>query len=209
VLTRHHAAIVKPDEAATLLKAMFEYHGQGTTRIALILSALLVLRPGELRQLEWAWVDFDQAIIDVPGKIMKRRKGDKDGPSHLVPLAPQALQWLQDLRALTGKGRYCFPALHTGSRPMSENTVNMALRRLGFDRDTMTAHGFRAMARTMAAERLGIAPEVIEAQLAHTVGGSLGRAYNRTQYLEQRRDFMARWADYLDQLRGDRRLAEN
>lgn len=120
-----------------------------------------------------------------------------------MPLAPQALAVLRDLQKLTGgEGRrYVFPSLLTGERPMSENTVNVALRRLGFDRETATAHGFRAMARTMAAERLGVAPEVIEAQLAHAVGDALGRAYNRTTFAEQRRELMVKWADYLDRLR--------
>jgi integrase len=108
---------------------------------------------------------------------------------------------LCELHALTGHGRYVFPSLLTGERCMSENTVRGALRRMGFGNDDMTAHGFRAMARTMITERLGIAPEVIEAQLAHAVADALGRAYNRTQYLDQRRDMLAKWADYLDRLR--------
>ena len=123
--------------------------------------------------------------------------------AHLVPLAPQALALLAELRPLTGgEGRrYVFPSLLTGERCMSENTVRGALRRMGYGNDDMTAHGFRAMARTMIHERLGIAPEVIEAQLAHAVGDALGRAYNRTQFAEQRRDMMVKWADYCDQLR--------
>jgi len=204
VPTRHHAAIVDPKKAGELLRAMGDYAGHPVTRAALALSALLFLRPGELRQLEWSWVDLDAATVTLPPALMKRKKEDKvNGQPHVVPLAPQAVAILRDLHALTGgEGRrYCFPSLHTGERPMSENTVNVALRRMGFDRETATAHGFRAMARTMAAERLGIAPEVIEAQLAHAVGDSLGRAYNRTQFLEQRRDLMTKWADYLDRLR--------
>lgn len=202
VVARHHAAIVEPARASELLRAMGDYAGHPVTRAALALSALLFLRPGELRQLEWAWVDFEGATITIPGALMKRRKADKmDGPPHLVPLAPQAVAILRDLQPLTGAGRYVFPSLQTKDRPMSENTVNVALRRMGFDRETATAHGFRAMARTMAHERLGIEPEVIEAQLAHTVGDSLGRAYNRTTFAEQRRELMTKWADYLDRLR--------
>lgn len=202
VPTRHHAAVTDPKQAGELLRAMGDYAGQPVTRAALALSALLFLRPGELRQLEWAWVDLDGALVTVPGNLMKRSKAGKaDGPPHLVPLAPQAVAILAELQALTGTKRYVFPALQTGDRPMSENTVNVALRRMGFDRETATAHGFRAMARTLAAERLGIAPEVIEAQLAHAVGDALGRAYNRAQYLAQRRDLMVKWADYLDRLR--------
>lgn len=204
VPTRHHAAIVDPKRAGELLRAMGDYAGHPVTRAALALSALLFLRPGELRQLEWAWVDLDTATVTIPASLMKRKKADKaNGTPHLVPLAPQAVAIFRDLAALTGGvgRRYCFPSLLTGERPMSENTVNVALRRMGFDRETATAHGFRAMARTMAAERLGIAPDVIEAQLAHAVGDSLGRAYNRTQFLDQRRELMVKWADYLDRLR--------
>jgi integrase len=202
VPTRHHAAVTEPKRAAELLRAMADYAGHPVTRAALALSALLFLRPGELRQMEWAWIDIDAAMVTLPAALMKRKKADKvNGAPHLVPLAPQALAILRELQPLTGGGRYVFPALHTAQRPMSENTVNMALRRLGFDRDTATAHGFRAMARTMAAERLGVQPEVIEAQLAHAVGDALGRAYNRTTFAEQRRELMTKWADYLDRLR--------
>lgn len=201
VQTRHLAAIVEPKEAGKLLRDIAAYQGGLITRIALNLSALLLLRPGELRHMEWSWVDFDAAQLTVPGEIMKRKKADKSGPPHIVPLAPQATQLLRELQPLTGAGLYVFPALTSCKRCMSENTVRGALRRMGYGNDDMTAHGFRAMARTMAAERLGIAPEVIEAQLAHVVPDALGRAYNRTQYLEQRSELMTKWADYLDQLR--------
>jgi len=133
---------------------------------------------------------------------MKRRKDDKaNGDPHVVPLASQAIAILKELQPITGHGRYVFRSLLTGERPMRENTVRNALRRMGYGNDDMTAHGFRAMARTMAAERLGIAPEVIEAQLAHEVPDTLGRAYNRTKFLDQRRELMSKWADYLDRLR--------
>ena len=175
VPTRHHAAIVDPKQAGELLRAIRDYAGHPVTRAALQLSALLFLRPGELRQMEWAWVDLDGAMLTIPAELMKRKKADKaNGAPHLVPLAPQAVAILRELQPLTGHGRYVFPSLLTGERPMSENTVNVALRRMGFDRETATAHGFRAMARTMVAERLGIAPEVIEAQLAHAVGDCAG-----------------------------------
>lgn len=202
VPARHLAAITDPKHAADLLRTMGNYAGHPVTRAALALSALLFLRPGELRQMEWAWIDFDAATLMVPGETMKRTKdGKATGPAHLVPLAPQAVAILRDLHPLTGHGRYVFPSLLTGERCMSENTVRGALRRMGYSNDDMTAHGFRAMARTMAAERLGIAPEVIEAQLAHAVGDALGRAYNRTTFAEQRRELMVKWADYLDRLR--------
>lgn len=202
VPTRHLAAIVEPKQAGVLLRDIAEYQGHPVTRVALALSALLLLRPGELRHMEWAWVDLDGAMVTVPAQVMKRTKAEKaDGPPHLVPLAPPAIALLRELQPLTGHGRYVFPALTTGERCMSENTVRSALRRLGYGNDDMTAHGFRAMARTMAAERLSIASEVIEAQLAHAVPDALGRAYNRTQYIEQRRDLMSQWADYCDRLR--------
>lgn len=203
VPTRHHAAIVEPKRAGGLLRDMLEYQGHPVTRAALALSAMLMLRPGELRQLEWAWIDFDSATLTIPADMMKRTRAEKsNGVPHVVPLAPQAIAILRDdLQPLTGAVRYVFPGLHSTGRPMSENTVRSALRRLGYGNEDMTAHGFRAMARTMAAERLGIVPEVIEAQLAHTVPDALGRAYNRTQYLDQRRELMVKWADYLDRLR--------
>lgn len=202
VPSRHHAAITDPKQAGELLRNLAEYHGHPVTRIALHLSALLFLRPGELRQAEWSWVDLDSGTMTVPAALMKRKKADKvNGTPHVVPLAPQAVALFRELQALTGQGRFCFPSLQTKDRPMSENTVNVALRRMGYDRETMTAHGFRAMARTLAAERLGVAPEVIEAQLAHAVGDALGRAYNRTTFLDQRRELMTKWADYLDRLR--------
>lgn len=202
VATRHLAAITDPTKVGTLLRDMVAYEGHPVTRAALALSALLLLRPGELRHMEWAWIDVDSAVLTVPGEVMKRTKTDKaNGPPHVVPLASKALAILADLRPLTGHGRFVFPSLLTGERCMSENTVRGALRRMGYGNDDMTAHGFRATARTMIAERLGIAPEVIEAQLAHTVADALGRAYNRTQYLDQRRDMMTKWADYLERLR--------
>ena len=202
VKTRHHAAIVDPIGVGTLLRDIAAYEGHPVTRAALSLSALLLLRPGELRQCEWAWVDLDEAMITLPSELMKRSQDEKaGGPPHLVPLAPQAVAILRELHPLTGGGRYVFPSLLTVERCMSENTVRAALRRLGYGNDDMTAHGFRATARTMIDERLGIDPNVIEAQLAHSVPGKLGRAYNRTQHLDQRRDMMKKWADYVDQLR--------
>lgn len=202
VETRHHAALTDPDDVAKLLRAAYDYNGQPVTRTALLLSSLLLLRPGELRQMEWGWVDLGEGMLTVPGSVMKRTKADKaDGPPHLVPLARQAVALLTDLQPLTGEGTYVFPALTTKQRCMSENTVRSALRRLGYANDEMTAHGFRATARTMLAERLNVATEVIEAQLAHAPTDTLGRAYNRTQYLEQRRTMMQTWADYLDRLR--------
>jgi len=202
VQARHHAALTTPDDVARLLRASVDYNGQPVTRTALLLSFLLLLRPGELRHMEWAWIDLDVGLMTVPSAVMKRTKADKaDGPPHLVPLAAQAIALLKELQPQTGGDRYVFPSLTSRQRCMSENTVRSALRRLGYSNDEMTAHGFRAMARTMMAERLDIAAEVVEAQLAHAPSDALGRAYNRTQYLDQRRVAMQEWADYLDCLR--------
>lgn len=202
VPTKHLAAVTDPVEVAHLLRAMDGYHGHPVTRAGLLLSALVFLRPGELRHLEWAWIDWEAASLSVPAALMKRTKdGKANGVPHLVPLATQAVKLLQELQPLTGHGQYLFPSLNTTKRPMSENTVRSALRRMGYGNDDMTAHGFRAMVRTMAAEQLGIQAEVVEAQLAHAVSDSLGRAYNRTQFVAQRRELMQKWADYLDALK--------
>lgn len=202
VPARHLASITDPVEVAKLLRAMDGYHGHPVTRFGLLLSPLVFLRPGELRHLEWSWIDWDAAMLTVPAELMKRTKdGKANGAPHLVPLATQALKLLRELQPLTGQGRYLFPSLTSAQRAMSENTVRSALRRMGYGNDDMTAHGFRAMARTMAVEQLGIAAEVVEAQLAHAVSDALGRAYNRTQFVAQRRELMQRWADYLDALK--------
>lgn len=209
VPARHLAALTDPGDVAKLLRAMAGYHGHPVTRFALLLSPLLFLRPGELRHLEWGWIDWEGATLTVPSELMKRKKADKaTGQPHIVPLAAQAVALLRELKPLTAHGRYLFPALTTGQRAMSENTVRSALRRLGYGNDEMTAHGFRAMARTMLAERLDMAPEVVEAQLAHAVPDALGRAYNRTQFVDQRRTMMQAWADYLDRLKAGASVVE-
>lgn len=202
VQVSHHAAITEPKLVGKLMRDIDAYAGQPVTRAALLLSPLLLLRPGELRHIEWAWVDFDSATLIVPAETMKRSKADKAaGPPHFVPLASQALRILRELHQITGTGRFAFPALTTRQRCMSDNTVRSALRRLGYSNDEMTAHGFRATARTMIAERLNVSPEIIEAQLAHAVADPLGRAYNRTQFVDQRRKMMQSWANYLDEIR--------
>jgi len=203
VQTKHLAAIVEPDEVGKLLRDIEGYDGSPVTRAALELSALLLLRFGELRQMEWPWLDLDGATLSIPAETMKRTKdGKENGPPHIVPLAPQAIAILRELQPMVADSRFVFPSTTSPkTRCMSENTVRSALRRMGYGNDDMTAHGFRAMARTMADERLHIEPKVIEAQLAHAVSDSLGTAYNRTQHLQKRRDLMLRWADYLDELR--------
>lgn len=152
--------------------------------------------------MRWADVNLVGAMWTIPAADMKRRKTQKvNGRPHLVPLCTQALAVLEDLHPLTGHGQYVFPSLLTGERPMSDNTVNTALRRMGFDSTEMTAHGFRAMARTIMVEGMDMSPDVIEAQLAHDKSGPLGAAYDRAQFVAQRRAMMQLWADHLDALR--------
>ena len=203
IVVKHMAAVLEPAKAGELLRAIDGYTGQPMTKAALALSALLFQRPGNIRQMEWAWIDFDEAMLTIPSKDMKRRLHQKlNGRPHFVPLAPQAVAILQELHPLTGHGRYVFPSLRTGERPMSDNTINAALRRLGYASEEMSAHGFRAMARTLMIERIhGISADVIEAQLAHGKSGPLGAAYDRAEFMEQRRKMMNDWADYLDKLR--------
>jgi integrase len=201
-VTRHRTAVTDPAKLSELLRAIDAYQGTPVVRAALALAPLVFLRPGELRKAEWAEIDLGGATWTIPSVRMKGRlKAKLTGSAHVVPLAPQAVAILSDLQPLTGKGRYVFPHPLTGDRPMSDNGVLTALRRMGFGKDEMTGHGFRATARTIAVERLGIEPDVMEAQLAHAVGDALGRAYNRTKFMAQRRDMMVRWAGYLDRLR--------
>ena len=203
VNTKHMAAILEPVKVGELMRSIASYTGQPMTRVALVLSALLFQRPGNIRQMEWAWVNFDNAMLTIPSQDMKRRKHQKiNGRPHFVPLAPQALTALNEMQPLSGHGRYVFPSLLTGERPMSDNTVNSALRRMGYTNSEMTAHGFRATARTLMIERLpGVSADVIEAQLAHGKSGPLGSAYDRAEFMDQRRKMMVEWADYLDKLR--------
>lgn len=200
---RHAAAILEPSKVGALMRGIDGYSGQPLTRGALALSALLFQRPGNIRAMEWSEVDTDAAIWTIPAAKMKRTvHGKVNGRPHLVPLAPQALAILEELRPLSGHGRYVFPSLLTGERCMSENTVRAALRRMGYTNEEMTAHGFRAMARTLIGERLpGIHQDVIEAQLAHGKASPLGMAYDRAEYMEQRRQMMQAWADCLYRLR--------
>ena len=203
IITKHAAAILEPKKLAELMRAIDDYSGQPATKAALLLSALTFQRPGNVRAAEWADIDLDSATWTIPAAAMKRKLAGKlNGRAHIVPLAPQTVAVLRELEPLTGHGRrLLFPGLVNHDRPLSENTVNLALRRMGFDGKTMSAHGFRATARTMLVERLGVDPEVVEAQLAHDKSGPLGSAYDRAEFLEQRRACMTTWANYLDQLR--------
>ncbi|QBB70631.1 DUF4102 domain-containing protein [Pseudolysobacter antarcticus] len=191
----HRAAITEPASIAPLLRAIDGYTGAFVTKSALRLAPLLFVRPGELRQAEWSEFDLDAGDWNIPAARMKMRQ------PHLVPLAPQAIATLRELHALTGRGRYVFPGARSRTRPMSNNAVNAALRRMGFAKDEMTGHGFRAMARTVLDEVLHFRPDYIEHQLAHAVRDPNGRAYNRTAHLTERRKMMSAWADYLDNLR--------
>lgn len=193
--TRHHAAITSPQAVGGLMRAIDGFTGGFVTLCALKLSALTFVRPGELRHAEWEEIDMDAATWSIPGSKMKMDN------AHIVPLSTQAVAILRELHKLTGRGRYVFPSERGGSRPMSENTVNGALRRLGFTKDEMTAHGFRAVARTLLDEELGFRPDFIEHQLAHAVRDPNGRAYNRTAHLSERRKMMQAWAEYLDKLK--------
>ena len=191
----HHAAITELKAIGELLRAIDGYQGSFITRCALRLAPLVFVRPGELRKAEWSEIDLDKAEWNIPAKRMKMRE------PHLVPLATQAVEILRELHALTGGGRYVFPGARTNGRPMSENAVLAALRRLGYAKGEMSGHGFRAMARTILDEVLHVRPDFIEHQLAHAVRDPNGRAYNRTAHLEERRKMMQEWADYLDKLK--------
>lgn len=191
--TTHFASLTEPSEVAPLLRALWGYEGSPTVMAALKLAPLLFARPGELRAARWEDIDLDLA--------QWRYIASKTGTAHIVPLSTQALDALKEIQPLTGRGEYVFPSLHGKGRPMSENTVNAAMRRMGFDSNTMTGHGFRAMARTILDEVLGFRPDYIEHQLAHAVRDPNGRAYNRTAHLLERTAMMQAWGDYLDQLR--------
>lgn len=201
-IVQHFPAITQPRRFGELLRAIDGYGGTLIVRTALKLAPMLLLRPGELRHAEWPEFDLDGALWTIPGARMKRQKvGKLQGPPHLVPLPRQAVEALRELYPLTGDSQWVFRGERHHDRPMSENTVNAALRGMGFPKEEVTGHGFRATARTMLAERLGVAEAVVEAQLAHAVRDSLGRAYNRTEFVDQRRTMMQDWADYLDKLR--------
>ncbi|WP_051603211.1 tyrosine-type recombinase/integrase [Simplicispira psychrophila] len=202
-IAKHFAAVLEPEKVAALLRAMDSYNGSPTTKIALRLAALFFQRPGNIRAMEWTWIDLDKAMLTIPPASMKRTLNEKvNGRQHHVPLAKQAIAALKELQPLTGSGRYVFPGARSSLRPMSDNTINAALKRMDFGSDDHVGHGFRAMARTMIAERMtGIDADMVEAQLGHGKKGALGGAYDRAEYMEQRRAMMQTWADYLDRLR--------
>ncbi|WP_078085341.1 tyrosine-type recombinase/integrase [Microbulbifer mangrovi] len=193
--TQHFPTITDPTDVGKLLIAIDAYHGTPTVRAALKLSPMLFCRPGELRALEWAEINWENQRIELPAEKMKTRH------PHIIPLPRQAVEILRELQPLTGRSRYVFPSPKGASRCMSENAVRTALRNMGYGNEVITPHGFRAMARTLLDEVLNERVEHIEHQLAHTVKDANGRAYNRTKHLDQRVKMMQRWADYLDELR--------
>ena len=190
----HHAAITEPLKLGDLLRALHAYRGGFVVASALKLAPLLFVRPGELRHAEWNEIALDAATWSIPAGKMKMRE------AHIVPLSTQAVAILRELHALTGRGRYVFPSPRTAQRPMSENAVTAALRSLGYDGDTMTAHGFRTTASTLLHEQ-GYPSDVIERQLAHKERNAVKDAYNRAQHLPERRKMMQSWSNYLDALR--------
>ena len=194
VVTRSHASITAPTRVGELLRAIDGYQGQPATAAALKLAPLVFVRPGELRAAEWAEFDLDKAEWRIPAVRMKI------GEPHLVPLADQAVGILAELHAITGPQGLVFPSLRSPLRPISDNTLNAALRRLGYSGEEIVAHGFRAMASTLLNEQ-GFPPDIIELQLAHAERNKVRAAYNRAQRLAERRKMMQAWADYLDGLR--------
>jgi integrase len=192
---KHLAAITDPKEVAPLLRALDGYQGHFVVKCALRLAPMFFVRPGELRNAEWSEIDLDEAVWSIPPHKMKMKQ------AHIVPLCRQAVEILTELKEVTGESRYVFPSGRSFARQMSNNAINAALRRMGYNTDTMTGHGFRAMARTILDEVLFIRPDYIEHQLAHAVRDPNGRAYNRTSHLKERRKMMQKWADYLDGLK--------
>jgi len=189
----HFAAMTEPEQVAPLLRILDGYQGTLTVACALRLAPLVFVRPGELRNAEWADIDLDAAEW--------RYTVTKTDTAHIVPLSIQAVVILRELHALTGTGRYVFPGARSNGRPMSDNAILAAMRRMGIGKDEMSGHGFRAMARTILDEVLGFRPDFIEHQLAHAVKDPNGRAYNRTAHLPERKKMMQAWADYLDKLK--------
>ena len=191
---KHHASIIEPKKIGALLRAIDDYQGSFLSKCALKFSALTFCRPGEIRHAEWGEIDIDAKIWRIPAEKMKMRQ------QHIVPLSNQAIEILHELMKLTGKGKYLFPSERTNSRPMSENTVNAAIRRMGFTKEEMTAHGFRSMASTSLNE-MHYNRDHIERQLAHSESNDVRAAYNYAEYLPERIKMMQAWADYLDSLK--------
>lgn len=195
VKTIHRSAITEPKKVGELLRAIDGYQGSFVVQCALKFASLVFVRPGELRHAEWSEIDFENAEWNIPPGKMKMKE------PHLVPLSKQAIDILMAIKPLTGASRYVFPSGRSFARPMSNNAILAALRRMGYAKEEMSGHGFRAMARTILDEVLQVRPDFIEHQLAHAVRDPNGRAYNRTAHIVERRKMMQRWADYLDGLK--------
>lgn len=202
---RNMAAILDPDKLGMLLRDIDGYAGSFVVICALKLAPMLFVRPGELRHAMWQNVDLEKAVWQLPieaTKLTLKEKASRKGQTQTIPLSRQAVTVLRELYPFTSSSAYVFPG-RSASRVMSENTINQALRTLGYDQETITGHGFRATARTMLHERLGFSPDAIEAQLGHTVPDRLGSAYNRAKHLEERIKMMQAWGDFLDSLKAD------
>jgi integrase len=197
---KNFPAILEPKRLGEMMRAIKNYKGGVVVRVALQLSPLVYQRPGNLRMMEWKELDLEGATWTIPSVKMKRSVKEKaDGEAHVVPLPNQAVALLESIRPITGHGRYVFPGERNHDRPMSDNAVRSALNALGFG-DEQKPHSFRAVARTLLVDELGLDPLMIEANLAHGARDRLGRSYNRTQYLKQRFEMVQQWADYLDGL---------
>ena len=192
---KHRAAIIEPLDVGKLMLSIDAYKGSPEVSHALRLAPLTFVRPGELRHAEWSEIDLDGATWTIKGEKMKMRE------DHIIPLSRQSLEILRNIKRFTGSYDYVFPSGRTPTRPISDNAILVALRTMGYAKDQMTGHGFRAMARTLLDEELNFEVRWIELQLAHTVPDAHGRAYNRALYLKERRVMMQKWADYLDDLR--------
>jgi len=200
---KNMAAILEPGKFGRLLKDIDSYNGSHIVRCALRFAPLLFVRSGELRNMKWNDVDLEKGVWNVPIEDMKltvSEKAARKGDVHIVPLSQQSIGILKELQPFTGNGQYVFPG-RSSSRIISENTLNLALRNLGWGKETVVIHGFRATARTLLHETLGFSPDAIEAQLGHKVPDRLGDAYNRTKFLEERKRMMQAWGDYLEQLK--------
>jgi integrase len=197
---QHLSALTEPEQVGGLLRAIDGFEGSAVVKAALRLHPYVVTRPGELRHMEWSEIDFDTATWEIPAGKMKMKN------AHIVPLSIQAVAILKQLEPLTGSGRYAFPSIRSTAKPISDNTLNAALRRIGYTGDEMTSHGWRATFRTLSDEILGIRVEYAEHQLAHLVKDPLGRAYNRTKHLPERRKMMQTWAAYLDGLKAKKKV---
>jgi integrase len=195
VKVKHFAAITEPGSLAMILRAFEGCEATIPVRCALRLMPLLFVRPGELRKAEWAEFDLDNARWNIPAERMKLRV------PHIVPLSRQAVAILLELSPLTGQGKFVFPNARSSTQPMSDNAILSAMRSMGIPKDATTGHGFRATARTILDEVLGVRTDLIEHQLAHKVRDPNGEAYNRTAFLPERKKMMQQWSDYLDQLK--------